>query len=166
MARITTGPIIADIRGKSGDQIFSRNKSGAYVKAFAVPTNPNTINQQNIRSSYAQGTTDWQNLTEAERTLWNEFARSYHARRALSKSGILSGFNMFMRNRVMAYYYGVGGLTTPQPLVKLEPISFGSVFSSTTLGLQIEVNQPVDPNFRKMLIMGWSGPLSPGLRNV
>lgn len=76
MANIRTGSIVSDIRGKVGTEIYSRNRGGAYVKAYAAPTNPNSPNQQVRRGYLAAAITGWTNLSTQDRNAWEVFSQT------------------------------------------------------------------------------------------
>lgn len=70
MANIRTGSIVADIRGKVGTEIYSRNRGGAYVKNYVSPIQPNSIAQMTQRGMMATAVAAWQALSDPERQLW------------------------------------------------------------------------------------------------
>jgi len=74
MALLKFPPEILGIRGHTAGLIFSQNKAGAYIKNFAVPTNPNTAAQQTQRSALALITQTWRALTPTQRLAWDAFA--------------------------------------------------------------------------------------------
>lgn len=99
MALIKTGGGIIEIRGSIAGNTFSRNRSGAYVRARTKPVNPNTSRQQQVRASLAQLTVRWANtLTGAQRTAWNLYASNVVMTNKLGESINLSGFNHYIRS--------------------------------------------------------------------
>lgn len=65
----------ARVSGKLGGYVFSRNKGGDYARAWVNPTNPNTPQQQTIRSAINQLTARWNDvLTAVQRTAWETYA--------------------------------------------------------------------------------------------
>ena len=67
--------LITQASGSIGGLTASRNKGGMYFRARAIPTNPNTVYQQAIRSLVAQLTSAWTNvLNDAQRLLWTWYA--------------------------------------------------------------------------------------------
>lgn len=98
MAIFTPGPLVAEVRGKIGGQVFSRNKGGMYIKGFASPTNPNTALQSAVRSIFATLTNAWWDvLTLAQRAAWEDLAAANPIINQLGQSITLSGLNMYMR---------------------------------------------------------------------
>lgn len=108
MARIQLGSIVSDIRGKVGDQIYSRNAHGLYVKGYAVPTGEPSIGMIAARSRMAVISGTWRTLTEAQRNQWIVRARdfSYKSKRWNGES--ITGFNLFVRTNM---YRSVAGLS-------------------------------------------------------
>ena len=81
MARVSTGSIVADIAGKVGDEIYSRNRHGPYVKAYAVPVQPDTASQIAARAGMTNTIREWSELSDVEYTAYVAFAEQF------SKSG-------------------------------------------------------------------------------
>lgn len=78
MARIATGSIVADIAGKVGDNIYSRNGGGPYVKAYAAPVQPGTIYQIGAQSDFAAAVTSWEILSDADYNNWVGFTSNFN----------------------------------------------------------------------------------------
>jgi len=70
MAKVKLGAIVTDISGKLGGHVFSKNRSGKYMRTKGVPTNPQTSAQMNIRGQFAAISSSWSELTELQRTSW------------------------------------------------------------------------------------------------
>jgi len=86
MARISLSPLIVDIRNKIGDTVFSKWKGVNYARSRVDPSNPNTVNQQEVRDALRQLVTLWQASAGIIRTCWANFASGRN----------LSGFNAFV----------------------------------------------------------------------
>lgn len=71
MAKIKFGMMMTDARGKLGGQVFSKNRSGAYVRTKVTPVNPRTAAQQLSRSILGTLSASWSGLTEVQRRSWN-----------------------------------------------------------------------------------------------
>lgn len=79
MANIRTGSIVSDIRGKVGSEIYSRNRGGAYVKAYSGYTENWNARQIASQTALTAANSLWQSLTESERRQWDTFANSFDA---------------------------------------------------------------------------------------
>lgn len=71
MAKIKFGMMMTDARGKLGGQVFSKNRSGAYVRTKVTPVNPRTTFQQLSRSILGTLSAGWSALTDAQRASFN-----------------------------------------------------------------------------------------------
>jgi len=109
MANIRTGSIVADIRGKVGDEIYSRNKGGAYVKNFTSPVQPNTTPQMDRKSQWALTVAAWQTLTDVVRGEWNAYANQLTVASHMGDTRKRNGFQLFMERFT---YVRTSGLTT------------------------------------------------------
>lgn len=97
MAKIKFSVGIAAASGKVGGNVFSRNGSGAYLKTFAMPVNPNSTKQQNVRASFGALAGAWRNLTVAQRAAWNDMAPQYPAQDRLGNTIQYSGQQLFVK---------------------------------------------------------------------
>lgn len=71
MAKIKFGMMMTDARGKLGGQVFSKNRSGAYVRTKVTPVNPRTVAQMVSRSILGILSAGWSGLTDAQRASFN-----------------------------------------------------------------------------------------------
>lgn len=105
MALIKFGVGISDARGSVGGTVFSRNKSGAYMRNRTVPTDPGTTPQTKIRACMGQVRNAWFHvLTDAQRAAWAVYATNTPLTNRLGDSFNATGWNMFARAAVMALY--------------------------------------------------------------
>lgn len=108
MALIKFGGGITEMRGSIAGNVFSRNRSGAYVRSRTKPVNPSTARQQAVRAVMAELTTRWaQTLTAANRTAWNLYASNVAMTNKLGESIFLTGMNHFIRSN--AWLARLGG---------------------------------------------------------
>lgn len=71
MAKVKFGMMMTDASGKLGGQVFSKNRSGSYVRTKVTPSNPQTPAQQQIRATLGAISSAWSGLTDAQRASWN-----------------------------------------------------------------------------------------------
>lgn len=76
MATVRLGSIVADIRGKVGDEIYSRNKGGIYVRSRPDWIQPDTQDQLDARAVLIALAPAWSaTLNDAKRATWRSYAR-------------------------------------------------------------------------------------------
>lgn len=71
MAKVKFGMMMTDASGKLGGQVFSKNRSGSYVRTKVTPSNPQSVAQQAIRSILSTVSSGWSDLTQAQRNSFN-----------------------------------------------------------------------------------------------
>lgn len=86
MALFKMGAFADTLRGKSGNSVFSKTKSGIVVRDLVIPTNPQTPAQQGIRNKFRAGSQTWTTLTANQVANWNKYAATLTMR---SKGGKL-----------------------------------------------------------------------------
>lgn len=116
MAIFTAGPIAATISGSIGGTTWSRNRGGTYMRNRAIPLNPNTPYQQNVRSILATQSQAWADQTNAVRAAWSNWAVQNPVINALGRSIILSGAQAFIQLR-SRLQLAVEPLITNPPIV-------------------------------------------------
>ena len=98
MAKIIfSGAGITEIRGKAGGSVFSRNASGAFWRNRVNPVNPQTSRQMAVRGGFTAISTQWRDLTDAERQAWSDFAPTMPFQDALGQSKVYTGNQLFMK---------------------------------------------------------------------
>lgn len=95
--KVKFGGGIVAARGSIAGNVYSANASGAYVRAFAMPTNPDTTYQQAVRSLFGGISNNWKGLTSAQQNGWIEAAPSWPVQDSLGQTVILTGQQLFCR---------------------------------------------------------------------
>lgn len=123
MAVITTGSIVADIRGSVGDETYARNQGGLYVKARKAPTDPNTAAQQACRAAMAALSQYWSDeLTEQNRTDWRAYAHQHPRPNRFGSVNLTNGYTRFLRlNFTRRRLDATIPFTSPPPAPPLHP---------------------------------------------
>ena len=95
-------PLIgADLSGSLGGITASHNKGGPYFRVRAIPVNPNTPQQQTIRTATADLTVRWNDsLTTVQREAWDTYAANVPLPNSIGESGNISGLAMYVRSNV------------------------------------------------------------------
>ena len=96
-----TSQIIAAASGSVGGATFSRNRFGQYVRARAVPVNPNSNPQQVVRTIMNDLSSRWvENLTQVQRDAWELYAFNTPITSVIGQSIQLTGLNMYVRSNL------------------------------------------------------------------
>jgi hypothetical protein len=90
-------PILGDLSGKIGDNVFSRNTFGAYVRRKASPVNPQTSWQLMTRGWLTDAARYYsETLTSAQRLQWTAWAALITRTDAFGSSYHLTGISAFV----------------------------------------------------------------------
>lgn len=101
--------ITSTISGSIGDETYSRNAFGPFVRDRVIPSDPETFFQEEIREAFADASQEWrETLTEDERESWEIYAANVPLRNRLGVPRKVSGFNHWMRSRVADEESGLG----------------------------------------------------------
>lgn len=169
-------PILGQLRGRIGDNVFSHNKGGDYVRMGTKPTNPNTERQQTTRTFLGTFASGWANtLTQAQRDAWDTYAETHPVKNSLGQDVYISGLAWYVSCNTRLI--DAGDLAVTDPPVDSAPgalytlsvdLSAANTLDCTftpALGaderLQVWVSQPVtagaSPNFRQCVLAGYTG---------
>jgi hypothetical protein len=142
LANIQTGSVVSELRGKVGDEVYSRNKSGSYVKGFAVPVQPDTASQLTARARMATAVTEWQALSDSQRMDWIVFANGLNSKNSLGTLFTSAGYNKFVSYKLNLLQTGL--TKDPNPLPGIAPPTFEAFFAVLAEGdIKVTVNTPV-----------------------
>lgn len=83
--------------GSMGGQTASHNRGGMYLRARAVPTNPGSQFQQDIRTIFSGLTTRWQVITAPQRAAWTTYAINVPVLNRMGDPIVLTGQQMYIR---------------------------------------------------------------------
>lgn len=131
-------PLIgAGMSGSQGGVTASRNRYGTYFRQRAIPVNPNTAQQQSVRSYFASVSAAWNAaLSNAQRTAWTDYADATPVTDAIGQEIVLTGYSMYLKCNVPRLQVGLSriddGPTTPG-LAELSPVGIGQLAADTSL---------------------------------
>ena len=146
MAKVKFGLVVTDARGKSGGLVYSKNRSGAYIRTKVTPVNPNTARQSVVRNSLSLNSKEWSNvLSDGERSAYQALADNNPVTNIFGDSLILTGIALFgkinnvMRNLLLPTLQtapanlDVTGLTTMVVTASVATQSVDIAFTDTPL---------------------------------
>lgn len=101
---------VGQLSGKSGNNVASRNRNGSYIRTRVNGTNPNTALQQTARTTLANYSSNYRQLTQAQRDGWIALGAQMTRTDSLGQTYTLTGQQAYIsvnRNLVT-----VGGTPT------------------------------------------------------
>lgn len=136
--------LATELSGSLGGLVASHNRGGIYLRARAIPVNPNTPQQQEIRSLVALLTGLWTNvLTPLQRAGWDNYAEQVPLPDRLGEPRNVGGIAMYVRTNT----FGIGGGVVRKDDA---PIIFNlGGFTPTTFTNLIESAQTFNLNFQE-----------------
>lgn len=134
MAKIKMGMVVTDARGKLGGQVFSKNRSGAYVRTKVTPVNPQTSFQMASRQLLGSLSSGWSGLTDEQRKQWNDAVNDWQRTDVFGDLRKPTGKNLFTELNKNLLQSGTGTLMTIPPEKQEIPIiSLASPYFDTTV---------------------------------
>lgn len=165
MAKIKTSALVADIRGKVGGNVFSRNLGGAFVRVFTAPLNPQSNAQTVIRERVAHLSTLWRTLADGVRDSWNAAAANFPFEDVFGDTRFLSGQQLFMKFQSNLLAIDEDPVTAA-PLPGALPSFDLDVPLHTVTDLDVEATGYQGPTANVSMIIRATRPLSPGRSNA
>ena len=164
MAKINFGGGVTDMRGKLAGNAYSRNKSGAYVRAKVTPVNPNTVRQSEVRALFGSLSAAWRTLSDAERQSFIDQSPNYPKTDIFGNAIQRSGQQLYMHLNQQLIANGSSPISTCPPPVEVEAFTVGSTtldVSLSSFGLFGTGTVPAGTQ----LIIEASQPMSAGVSN-
>lgn len=92
-----TSAVLAGASGSLGGAVYSHNRFGQYIRTRAIPTNPQTPFQSQVRSTFGDLATAWNTLlSPAQRAAWGLYAAQVPVINSLGASVYLTGLNWYV----------------------------------------------------------------------
>lgn len=172
MAKIV--PTAGEMSGKLGGWVFSRNKGGMFVRAWARPTNPNTARQQAVRSILQTQSGLWAGLTPEQQSAWETWAANNPLMDPLGQEFIRTGHQAFTGLR--ARQADAALTLQDEPPAANVPVALDTAIVTFTSETAISIaftpaigtteciycwmslpfEAAADPNFRQSILIGYS----------
>lgn len=168
-------PILGSLRGSIGDNTFSHNRGGDYVRRRVSPTNPNSTRQQTMRTIMGTLAALWSSqLTPAQREQWNTWASNQSKTGPLGNSINWTGINGYVS--LNAHLIDAGDTRIDAPPVVVAPTGLLTLsvdvsalnvadvtFTATPLAanhkpvlfMSLPQSGTAEPNFKQSRIVGY-----------
>lgn len=141
-------PLIgADMSGRMGAVIASRNRYGSYFREGAIPVNPSTGRQGHVRTAFQYLTGYWKSgLNAGQRASWDEYALDVPITGGNGKSQIITGFNHFVRSNVARVVAGAGIIDPGPAELSLPEVdtTLAVAISAATQNITVTFNNALD----------------------
>lgn len=100
----------SQLSGSTGGLTASRNRGGSYFRSRAIPVNPNTAQQQEVRSALSQLSARWSGvLTQVQRDGWDSYALNTPLTNRVGDPINVGGLGMYQRCNVPLLQTGQAG---------------------------------------------------------
>lgn len=133
-------PILGSLRGSIGDNTFSHNRGGDYVRRRVSPTNPNSTRQQTMRTLLGTLAALWSTtLTAVQREQWNTWADNQTKEGPLGNSINWTGINAYVA--LNAHLLDAGDTRIDAPPIVVAPTGL------LTLSVDISAINTADVTF-------------------
>lgn len=112
MGTIRVGSVVSDIRGKVGDEVYSRGPGGLQVRSVGTWTQPNTQRQIDCRTIAKKLAVAWSGLlSQVQRDAWRAYAVQWPRVNRWGEPLNIGGYQAFFR--ACAYYFRAEGDLNP-----------------------------------------------------
>lgn len=167
MAKVQFGSGVAAISGRTAGTVFSRNKGGAYMRRFSVPTNPATQKQDAARNKLSNASSGWRNLTQAQRAAWNAWALTNPIIDRLGAAVVMSGHQAYVKINCNAQIVGLGiAFLNPPAAPVFKPGILAQEANFDQSGNVLELETVEDFAIGDKIAFYASPPVSPGVTNT
>lgn len=127
MAKVKFGMMMTDASGKLGGQVFSKNRSGSYVRTKVTPSNPQTLAQQASRATLAAVSSAWSDLTDIQRASFNNAVEDWKKTDIFGDLKKPTGKNLFSALNINLINTGQAQITVAPPKVEIPYFGLTSV---------------------------------------
>lgn len=143
MARIL-GSLIGELRGKVGGAVYSRNRAGAYMRAYAKPVDPRSTAQLGARNAFGASSSAYHSMSDTQKSAWSAFANQFFNPLSGTNTGQFSGQNAFNSlinvQRQGLLNAGIAQMETNVPAINVEELSYAIQFDPPNQGISSILN--------------------------
>jgi hypothetical protein len=145
MAKIVFSALVNDVRKKTGGNVFTKGRSGAFVRRKVSPIQPRSVAQLNVRADFTYLSKLWSDPTmDNYRAGWIALAASYPKKDKFGATHNLTGLQMFVRLNRALHTIGVTAILAPPATLSAENLATLSLDASTPCVLTLSDCQTTD----------------------
>jgi len=162
--KLKFGMIVTDGSGKLGGHVVAKNRGGSYARTKVTPSNPQTVAQAGVRSSFGGFSQSWAGLTEDQRAAWNGAVNDWGTTDIFGDLRNPSGINLYVKlNQNLA---NIGQASIDSPPLKSGLVSpvLGTLTAGEAGNVLTLAYTGTDADQR--LLIEATAPMSPGISNA
>lgn len=84
MAKIAFTPVVSNARGKTGQAVFTKTRSGSIIRLRVKPKNPRTVAQTTVRANLTEASRTYKGLSSSDVLSWQNYAATVTKRNAVT----------------------------------------------------------------------------------
>jgi len=159
MAKIKPAVGAAEARNRVGGAVYSRNRYGPYIRAFASPVQPRTPGQMAQRAAFTHVSQRWRDvLTSDQRLAWSWYADQTKLCDVFGDKQPLTANAMYCRFNVM-WYRLFGTTVDTAPAVPGEaPMIIATLSGTAAGGISITAFNPTLLEADKWVVLQCKAP--------
>jgi len=138
--------------GKLGLTVTWHGRNGQLRRILAIPKNPRTDRQLEVRDLLLQQARRFDALTDAQQDAWNVAATGFHSTPSLGQSGPLTGLQLFVRVNCKLGLLGQDAVDVPPVAPQFPALApQGLVITNTGGAVAVKLTCAGDPRENKVL---------------
>ena len=121
--------------GKLGLTVTWHGRNGQVRRILAIPKNPRTDRQLEVRDLLQQQARRFDALTDVQQDAWNVAATGFHSTPSLGQSGPLTGLQLFVRVNCKLGLLGQDAVDVPPVAPQFPSLAVQSLVITNTAGV-------------------------------
>jgi hypothetical protein len=132
--------------GKLGLTVTWHGRNGQLRRILAIPKNPRTDRQLEVRDLLQQQARRFDALTDVQQDAWNVAATGFHSTPSLGQSGPLTGLQLFVRVNCKLGLLGQDAVDVPPVAPQFPALApQGLVITNTGGAVAVKLTCPTNP---------------------
>jgi hypothetical protein len=138
--------------GKLGLTVTWHGRNGQVRRILAIPKNPRTDRQLEVRDLLQQQARRFDALTDVQQDAWNVAAAGFHSTPSLGQSGLLTGLQLFVRVNCKLGLLGQDAVDVPPVAPQFPALApQGLVITNTGGAVAVKLTCPTNPGENTVL---------------
>ena len=121
--------------GKLGLTVTWPGRNGLIRRTYVIPSNPQTLEQLQVRSNLGTQANAWKSLTDAQQDAWIAAAAQIQSRPTLGQSGPLTGLQLFTKVNCNLLTIGGAAVTDPPAVPVFTPLPIDALDIANAAGV-------------------------------